>query len=162
MSIRIKDVPPKVGQVSNSTKIATEDANDETNKTRQVSASDITPYTWAASDEDASLSTGLLYTTEAAAVRRSILDVVISLKNAPTGSTMEFDMLKETEINANSFATIFSVRPTIMINEFTSLTSLPAAVVSSTIWEEGRRMQIVLITNDTNFAATGSKVTIKS
>lgn len=162
MSIRIKDVPPKVGQVSNSTKMATEDALDDTNKTRQVSLSDVTPYTWASSDEDSALALGILYTTESAAVRRSLLDVVVSLKNAPTGTDIEVDILKETGINTNVFATIFSTRPIVMITEFTSLTALPAAVVSDTIWEEGRRLQIQLTINDSNFAATGLKVSIKS
>lgn len=162
MSIRIKDIPPKTGQVSNSTKMATEDVNDETNKTRMVSLSDVTPYTWAASDEDSSLSTGLLYTTETAVVARTLKNVILSLKNAPTGSTITVDILKETGVNTNVFATIFSVLPSIMINEFTSETSLPVPILSTSTWELGRRLQIVLTINDTSFAATGLKVTIKS
>ena len=160
MTIRIFELPPKAGEVLNSTKIPTEDPSDETNKTRMVSAADITPYTWAASDEDSPLSVGLLYTTEAAIVGRQINNAAFSLKNAPTGIEMEFDIRKEDGINLNTFTTIFSTRPTIDINEFTSTTSFPAAVVSDMMWESGRRLQILLIINDSNFAASGLKVTM--
>jgi len=162
MSIRIFQLPPKAGQVLSSTKIPTEDPGDETNKTRMISASDLIPYTWAASDEDSPLATGLQYTTEAASVARTLKNAIISLKNAPTGTDIEVDILKETAVNTNVFATIFSTKPIIMVNEFTSQTALPVPVISVGIWETGRRLQIVLTINDSNFAATGLKVTIKS
>lgn len=162
MSIRIKDLPPKAGKVSNSTQIPTEDPNDETNKTRMVSAPDLIPSIYAVSDEDSPLATGILYTTEAPATARSIKDVIISLKNAPTGNTIEVDVRKETAINSNVFSTIFTTRPTIMINEYTSATSTPIPVLSTNLWEGGLRMQIVLTINDANFAASGLKVALKS
>jgi len=162
MSIRIFELPPKVEEVLFTTNIPTEDNNEISNSTRNVPASDLTPYTYAASDEDSPLSTGLLYTTEAAPVKRNVRNVAFSLKNAPTGTPLKFDILKETNINTNSFLTIFSINPTIAIDEFTSTTSFPAPVLSDTIWESGRRMQIVLVDNDTAFAATGVKATIKS
>lgn len=162
MSIRIKDLPPKAGQVSGFTQVPTEDPGDETNKTRKVPLSDVTPYTWAASDEDSPLSTGILYTTEAAVVTRSINDVAISVKNAPTGNDILVDILKETGINTNVFATILSTQPRIMVNEFTSDTATPFPVISDGVWEKTRRLQFVLTANDSNFAATGLKVTIKS
>lgn len=161
MSIRIKDLPPKAGKVINTTKIPTEDPNDTADATRMVGAIDLVPFTWAATDEDSPLTTGLLYTTEAG-LTRTILDVILSLKNAPTGSTIEVDVLKETGINTNVFATVFSTKPTIMVNEFTSQTSTPIPVFSDNTWQAGRRLQIVLTINDSNFAATGLKVTIKS
>ena len=162
MSIRIKDLPPKVGKVTNTTKIPTEDPGDPVaDATRMIGAIDIVPFTWATSDEDSPLSNGLLYTTEAGETR-TIQDVILSLKNAPTGNTIEVDILKETGINLNAFVTIFSTKPTIMINEFTSQTSTPVPVFSTNTWERGRRLQIVLTINDANFAATGLKVTIKS
>lgn len=162
MSIRLNQFPPKAGKVSSSTKLATEDPNDETNKTRMVSAPDLIPYTYSLSDEDSPISSGLLYTSEATATARTIKDAIISLKNAPTGSTIEVDMLKETGVNTNVFATIFTTRPTIMINEFTSETSIPVPILNTNIWEKGRRMQFVLTINDTNFAATGLKGTLKA
>ena len=163
MSIRINALPPKSGQITNSTQMATEDPIDETNKTRKVPLSDVTPYTWAASDEDSPLSTGLLYTTEATSVARSINDVTISVKNAPTGVIpIEVDILKEDSINSNTFTTILSTRPTIMMNEFTSDASAPPPVVSVTLWGAGLRLQFVLTINDSNFAASGLKVAIKS
>lgn len=162
MTIRIFELPPKTGQISDSTKLATEDAMDDTNKTRMVSLSDVTPYTWAASDEDAPLSTGLLYTTEISVVARTIKNVVLSLKNAPTGSVIEVDVLKETMSNSNLFTTIFTTKLTIDINEFTSNTAAIPAVIFLDTWEMGRRLQIVLTINDSNFAASGLKVTLKS
>jgi len=162
MSIRIFELPPKAGEILNSTKIPTEDPNDETNKTRMVPASDLTPYTWAATDEDSPLALGVLYVTEATVVGRTILNVALSLKNAPTGNTIDVDVEKEDGINANTFTTIFSTRPTIMINEFTSTTSTPVPALTTNIWQTGRRLRIILITNDASFAATGLKVTIKS
>lgn len=162
MSIRIFELPPKAGEVLNSTKIPTEDPNDLSNATRMIPASDITPYTWAATDEDSPLALGVLYTTEAAVVGRTILNVALSLKNAPTGNTIDVDVEKEDTVNANTFTSIFSTRPTIMINEFTSTTSIPVPILITNQWETGRRLRIILITNDANFAATGLKVTIKS
>ncbi len=162
MSIRINALPPKAGQVSGATQMATEDPGDETNKTRKVPLSDVTPYTWAASDEDSPLSTGLLYTTEATSVRRSILDVIISLKNAPTGNDIQVDFLKETGVNTNVFVSILLILPRIMTGEFTSETATPVPVLLDNVWELGRRLQFVLTVNDANFAATGIKVTIKS
>lgn len=162
MSIRIFELPPKAGEVENSTKIPTEDPNDSTNATRMVPASDLTPYTWAASDEDAPLALGILYTTEATVVGRTLTNAALSLKNAPTANTIDVDIQKEDGINANTFTSIFSTRPTIMINEFTSTTSIPVPILVTNQWESGRRLRIQLITNDANFAATGLKVTIKS
>ncbi len=160
MTIRIFELPPKAGQVSASTKIPTEDPSDFTNATRMISASDLIPYTWAASDEDSPLTTGLLYTTEVASVARTIKDVIISLKNAPTGSSVAVDVLKETGVDTNVFTSILSTLPDILINEFSSI--LGTTLVSDTIWQVGRRLQFVLTNNDSNFAATGLKVTIKS
>lgn len=162
MSIRIKDLPPKVGKVTNTTKIPTEDPGDLIpDATRMIGAIDIVPFTWGISDEDSPLTIGLLYTTEAGETR-TIQDVILSLKNTPTANTIEVDILKETSINTNAFVTIFSTKPTIMINEFTSQTSTPIPVFSTNTWEAGRRLQIVLTINDANFAATGLKVTLKS
>lgn len=162
MSIRIKDLSSKVGKVTNTTKIATEDFEDPiSDATRKIGAIDIVPFTWGMSDEDSPLTIGLVYTTEAGETR-TIQDVILSLKNAPTANTIEVDILKETDINTNAFVTIFSTKPTIMINDFTSQTSTPIPVFATNTWEAGRRLQIVLVTNDANFTATGLKVTLKS
>lgn len=161
MSIRIKDLPPKAGKVSSTTKLATEDINDETNKTRMMPASDVVPYTYATSDEDSPLSTGVLYTTEATSVTRNINDVILSLTHAPTGTTIIVDVLKETGLNTNAFNTILSTRPRIMVNEYTSETAPPIVLIDN-VWEKGRRMRFDLTTNDTNFIASGIKVTLKA
>ncbi len=116
-------------------------------------------FTWGVSDEDSPLSTGILYVTEAGEVDRELTDVILSLKNAATGTPITVDILKETGVNSNIFATIFSTLPIIDINEFTSQTSTPA-VFSDNMWEEQRRLQIKLTSNDSNFAATGLKGTL--
>ena len=118
------------------------------------------PFTWGASDEDSPLNAALLYTTEASATEVTLSEVILSLKNPPTGSTITVDIQKETGPNTNVFATIFSTLPTIDITEFTSQTAAVAAVFSDTTWEVQRRLQIILTITDTNFAATGLKVTL--
>ena len=117
-------------------------------------------FTWGASDEDSPLITGLLYTTEASETQVTLSEVILSLKNAPTGTTITVDILKEDAVNSNVFATIFSTLPTIDLNEFTSQTAAVAAVISDTTWEIQRRLQLVLTVNDTDFEATGIKVTL--
>lgn len=119
-----------------------------------------TRLVYAASDEDSPLSVGLLYTTEASSINRTINNIQLSLKNAPTGTSVTVDMQKETGINTNSFATIFSTLPTVDITEFTSQTAAIPPVLSDNAWEMGKRLQIILTINDTNFAATGLKVTL--
>ncbi len=119
------------------------------------------PYTWGSSDEDSPLAIGLQYTTEASEIFRNLGEVILSLKNAPTGSIITVDILKETGPNTNAFTTIFSTLPTIDINEFISQTATIPAVFSVTTWETQRRLQIVLTINDSNFAATGLKVSLR-
>lgn len=116
-------------------------------------------FTWGVTDEDSPLTTGILYITEAGEVTRTLEDVILSLKNAPTGTPITVDILKETGVNTNVFVTIFSTLPIIDINEFTSQTATPA-VISDTTWEAQRRLQIKLTVNDSNFAATGLKGTL--
>ncbi len=118
------------------------------------------PFTWGASDEDSQLTTGLLYTTEAAASQITLSEVVLSLKNPPTGSNMTVDIQKETGANTNVFATIFSTLPVIDINDFTSQTSTTTPAFSDTIWEAQRRLQLILTVTDSDFEATGIKVTL--
>lgn len=117
-----------------------------------------TLFTWGVSDEDSPLNIDLLYTTEAASATRILDDVILSLKNAPTGSAITADIKKETGVNTNVFATIFSTLPTIDINEFTSQTAAVPAVISDNMWEVQRRLQILLTVNDSNFIASGLKV----
>jgi len=118
------------------------------------------PSTWGVSDEDSPLTVGVLYTTEAADTTQDISGVILSLKNAPTGSNISVDIAKETGVNTNVFATIFSTLPTIDIAEFTSQTAATPPVISDTTWETQRRLQLILNTNDSNLIASGLKVTL--
>jgi len=120
-----------------------------------------TTFTWAVSDEDSPLATGIVYVTEASSAIKTLSDVVLSLKNAPTNiSGIEVDILKETGANTNVFTTIFSTKPVIDQNEFTSQTSVVTPVLSDTTWEAQRRLQIQITVNDADFNATGLKVTL--
>lgn len=135
----------------------------DANKLKETLVRAITiPFVWAASDEDSPLTTGLLYTTEAGEFTRNLAEILISVKNAPTGTDIEVDILKETAPNSNVFATIFSIKPKIEINEFTSQThSTVTPTFSDPLWEIERRIQIVLTINDSNEAVTGLKVSLR-
>jgi len=138
---------------------------EDTNLLKEVQLANLTvtaviPSTWAASDEDTPITIGLLYTTEAAATTQTISNVILSLKNAPTGSSITVDVLKETGVNTNVFATIFSTLPTIDISEFTSQTAATPPVISDTTWETQRRLQLSLSVNDSNLIASGLKVSL--
>jgi len=129
-----------------------------------ISPASQTPFlsdTWGGSDEDSPLSDGVLYVTEAADVTKIITTILLSLKHAPTGSTLSVDAEKETGVNTNTFETVLSVQPTIMVNEYVSSTSIPLPVFSDNIWEAGRRFRFRLTINDSNGIASGIKVKFK-
>ncbi len=120
-----------------------------------------TLFTWAASDEDSPLPGGVfpvLYITEPADKDRTITDVIAGLKNAATGSLIGIEIQKETAVNSNSFTLAAALE--IDIDEFTSTTATTSRIITVPGWERGRRLKIILLQNDTNFAATGLKVTI--
>lgn len=115
-------------------------------------------FTWASSDEDSPLSTGILYTTEAASASKTFSTVVLTLKNAPGDiSGIQVDVLQEDGLDANTFTSIFSSKPVILLNRFTSTTG---GIFSVPTWIVQRRLQIKLTINDVAFAATGLKVTL--
>ena len=151
-SLDSKTTPP----ASNDT-IITKDSED-TNQLKQTPTSTLRSYVWSASDEDSSLTVGIKYTTEISRIQKTINDVILSLKNAPTGGKVEVDCLKETGLDTNVFATIFTTKPTIDINNFSSISAAIPAVILDDTWEVDRRMQIQVTLTDTNFAATGLKV----
>lgn len=118
-------------------------------------------FTWGASDEDSPLVTGLLFTTEASEIFRNLSEIILSVKNAPTGSKITVGIQKETGPNTNVFANIFSTLPTIDINQFTSQTAAIPAIFSDPTWESQRRLQLVVVITDSNAAATGLKVSLR-
>lgn len=161
---RIKDLPPKVIPLTATTIIPTEDPTDESNKTKGIPATDLkgSPFTWGVSDEDSPLTTGIIYTTEAGEIDVSLADAIITLKNAPTGGAITVDIKKETGVNTNVFNTIFTTALSIDVGEFTSQTAAVPPVILAPTWEAQRRLQISLVINDTNFIASGLKVTLVS
>lgn len=117
-------------------------------------------FTWAASDEDSSLLTGIQYVTEVGLSTRTISQVKLSVKNAPTGSILQVDIEKETGANTNTFATIFSTLPQIDTNQFFNTNDTVTPVFSDSTWEINRRLRISITAVDSNDAATGLKVTL--
>lgn len=117
-------------------------------------------FTWAASDEDSTLLTGIQYVTEAALLTKTLSEVKLSLKNAPTGSILQVDVQKETGANTNTFATIFSTLPQIDTNQFFNTNDTVTPVFSDSTWEIDRRLRISITLADSNDAATGLKVTL--
>ena len=117
--------------------------------------------TWAASDEDSSFGAGgLQYVTEVGLTTRVLSEVKISLKNAPTGSIIQIDIEKETDPNSNTFATIFSTKPQIEVDEFFNTNSIVTPVFSQNVWEADTRLRILITAVDSNDAASGLKVTL--
>lgn len=116
--------------------------------------------TWGVTDEDSPITGGLLYTTEGALEDTPLTAFELSLKNAPTGSPITVDVLQESDVNSNDFTngSVFSTKPVIAVGDFvTSITS----GISSDTWFKQRRLQIVIVTNDSDLVASGLKVTLK-
>lgn len=132
--------------------------SEDANEIKETSLSNLKSYIWSSSDEDSALTVGIKYTTEISSIQKIINDIILSLKNAPTGGKVEVDCLKETGLDTNVFATIFTTKPTIDINKFSSVSAAIPAVISDSTWEIDRRMQIQITLVDTNDAATGLKV----
>ena len=119
--------------------------------------------TWAypLTDETTPPTTGVKYTTEPAPYNMTLEDVIAGLTLAGAGAALfEFDILKESAVNSNVFATIFSTRPTIDAGEFTSTTAATQPVIANNTWEKGRRLQLSIHALDTNAAARGAKLSI--
>lgn len=124
-----------------------------------------TEFTWAASDEDSPLITGILYTTEVANVSKPLEQVILSLKNTPTSQAIEVNVIQESAPDSNQFNaedTIFLTNPQIDDGLFSSLNStIPGEVKPALTWGEGKRLRILLPINDSpNFAATGLKISL--
>ncbi len=113
---------------------------------------------WPLTDETTAPTTGVKYTTEPAPYDMSIDDAIAGLTTAGTTDTFTVDVLKEDSVNADTFTTIFSTKPTIDAAEFTSTTAAAAPVISVNTWEKGRRLQLSIDTLDTGGTARGVKV----
>ncbi len=114
------------------------------------------------SDETSGIGTGILYTTDAAPYTTTIDGVELTLTVAGTGTTLlTVDVHKETASNSNVFSTIFSTKPTMDSNEFTSQTATVQPVLSTSLWEKGRRLRLILDNTDGNGVSRGLKITIR-
>ncbi len=116
---------------------------------------------WPMSDETSQLIAGKLYTTEVAPYTMTIEAVELTVTTAGTGALLTADIHKETATNSNVFSTIFSTKPTIDSNEFTSQTASTQPVLLTNVWERGRRLQLILDSTDGNGLSRGLKITIR-
>ena len=113
---------------------------------------------WPLTDETTAPTTGVKFTTEPAPYDMAIEDAIAGLTTAGTTDTFTVDVLKEDSVNADTFTTIFSTKPTIDATEFTSTTAAAPPVLSVTTWEKGRRLQLSIDTLDTGGTARGVKI----
>lgn len=113
-------------------------------------------------DEDTAPTTGVKFVTEPAPYDMTIDDVITGLKVAGTGAALfTIDILKETSVNGNVFASIFTTDLVeIDASEFTSTTAATQPNITTTTWEKGRRIQLSISILDTNGLARGAKVVI--
>lgn len=118
-------------------------------------------FSYPLTDETTAPTTGVKYTTEPCPYDSTIEDVIAGLTTAGTGAALfTFDILMEDSVNANTFTTIFSTKPTIDASEFTSTTAATAMVLSTTAWAKGKRLQLKIDTLDTNGLGRGAKLVI--
>lgn len=116
-------------------------------------------FAWPLTDEVTAPTVGVTYTTEPAPYDMDIEEVIAGLTTAGTGAALfTFDILKEDSVNADTFTTIFSTKPTIDSAEFTTTTAMIPSVISVSTWEKGRRLQLTIDTVDTDGLARGAKL----
>lgn len=107
-------------------------------------------------------TTGVKYTSLPMQADFKVIGLpVAGVKTAGTGATLvEVDILVEDSVNANTFTTIFSTRPTIDASEFTSTTAATPPVLSATptTIAKGKRVQYKIQAVDSNNLVRGMKV----
>lgn len=107
-------------------------------------------------------TTGVKYTSLPMPADFKVIGLpVAGVKTAGTGATLvEVDILAEDSVNANTFTSIFSTRPTIDASEFTSTTAAtPCALTSTpTTIAKGKRVQYKIQAVDSNNLVRGIKV----
>ena len=114
-------------------------------------------YAWPLADETGAITIGVKYVTEPAPYNLTLVEIIAALRIAGSGSPILFDILKETAVNSNSFATIFSTKPAVDAGQYVSLTSAIPPVFSDTDWQKGTRLQLSIDTLDSGTAARDRK-----
>ncbi len=116
-------------------------------------------FAWPLIDETTAPTVAVHYTTEPSPYNMIIDEAIAGLTTAGGGAALfTLDVLKETGENTDTFATIFSTAITIDAAEFTSTTAATQPVLSTTIWEKGRRLQLSVTVLDTDTTARGPKI----
>jgi len=118
-------------------------------------------FAYPLTDESTAPTTGVKYVTDPWPYDFKIIDVIAGLTTAGTGAALwRVDILKEDSVNANTFTTIFTTKPTIDASEFTSTTAATAMVLNVTTIEKGKRLQLKIDQLDTNTLARGAKISV--
>lgn len=119
-------------------------------------------WAWPLTDETTAPTTGVKYTTEPAPYDMSIEDAIGGLTTAGTGVALfTIDVLKETSVNGDVFASIFTTDLVeIDASDFTSTTATTQPNITTTTWEKGRRLQLSVSILDTDTLARGAKVSL--
>lgn len=158
----ILDYPEKDGEIFNlNDHVAMQKNPGETEKRQWLDIFSAIHTTWALSDEDSPLSLGDLITTEVPNFQKIVRGVKLVLKNAPTGSPVEVDILQEDSINSNTFTSVLTTKVVIPIGDhFITETILTLTGSTYFIWNTDRRLKFVLLNRDDGEDATGLKVTL--
>jgi hypothetical protein len=116
---------------------------DETQSSIQTKLSTLLPanfevFSFAISDETSNLSAGTSKITIHWPFNFTLSSVFIGASTAPTGTNLIVDA------NDHNGTSIFSTRPTILVNEFTSLTNGTQPVLVTTMFTKGQKLTVDL------------------
>jgi len=120
-------------------------------------------FAYPLTDESTAPTTGVKYVTDPWPYDFKIIDVIAGLTTAGTGAALwRVDILKEDSVNANTFTTIFTTKPTINSGQFTSTTASAPMVLNVTTIEKGKRLQLKIdqLDTNTNTLARGAKISV--
>jgi len=120
-------------------------------------------FAYPMTDESTLPTTGVKYVTDPWPYDFKIIDVIAGLTTAGTGAALwRVDILKEDSVNANTFTTIFTTKPTINSGQFTSTTASAPMVLNVTTIEKGKRLQLKIdqLDTNTNTLARGAKISV--
>jgi hypothetical protein len=111
-------------------------------------------FCFAVSDETTNITSGTAKLTLYWPYNFVATSVFIGVSTAPTGSNIIVD------VNDHNGTTIFSSRPTILVNEFTSLTNGTQPVLATTTFTKGQKLTVDIDQAGSTIAGKSLKVYI--
>jgi len=114
-------------------------------------------WDYALTDETTQPSTGVSL-TDGIPYNFFPTDAQVYVTTAPTGSPVVVDILQETAQNSNVFASIFTTRPQVDVNKYTSVGGSVTPVFGVTTLNKGFRNAYKIYSTDSNNVARGIKV----